>query len=253
MLDQLAKEMRFALTNPSTAGSDSTASALRMTLHHVCTNPPVLSRLLDEVNEAISQGKVSRPVIQDSEARQLPYLQACIKEGLRIYPPVTGLLAKEVPATGAYIDGKWAPGGTWIAWNSWAMQRDRDIFGDDAEVFRPERWLASNESESERARVDKMTETVGLVFGYGRFGCLGRGVAMMELNKAIIETLLRFDLQPVSLAKPFVERCVGFFLHTDMFFRVTIKAQRHPSDKEDHTDTYKGMEATVAMVGKGNR
>ena len=170
-----------------TAGSDSTASAIRMTLYYITTNPAVQARLLAEVDDAIAAGSISRPVVKDQEARQLPYLQACIKEGLRMYPPVTGLLAKEVPKDGAYIDGKFAPGGTWIAWNSWAMQRDKETYGVDAEMFRPERWFPKHDSDSERARVERMTETVGLVFGYGRFGCLGRGVAMMELNKGVIE------------------------------------------------------------------
>lgn len=41
------------------------------------------------------------------------------------------------------------------------------------------------------------------------------------------KTLLRFNLQPVNPTKPFIERCVGFFLHTDMMFRVT---KREDSD-----------------------
>jgi len=174
-----------------TAGSDSTASALRITLHFICTSPPVLERLLAEAQAAIEAGQISRPIITDAEARQLPYLQACIKEGLRIYPPVTGLLAKMVPEGGAKIevDGveKFAPGGTQVGWNSWGMMHDPEIFGADAEVFRPERWLPRSNSDKERDRITKMTETVSLCFGYGRFGCLGRGVAIMELNKAVIE------------------------------------------------------------------
>ena len=180
-----------------TAGSDSTASALRMTLHYICTSPPVQSRLLSEVRTAIAQGRVSRPVILDTEARQLPYLQACIKEGLRLYPPVTGLLAKQVPPGGATIDGKFAPAGTWIGQNSWGMQRNRDIYGADVEVYRPERWFPADSSAAERSRVDRMTDTVGLVFGYGRFGCLGRGVAMMELNKALVEVSTKAERSQV--------------------------------------------------------
>lgn len=174
-----------------TAGSDSTASSLRLTLHFISTNPHVLSRLLAEANAGIEAGRISRPVIKDAEARQLPYLQACIKEGLRIYPPVTGLLAKEVPRGGATIDvdgiDKFAPEGTQIGWNSWGMMRQESIFGSDVEIYRPERWLPKDSSEKERDRIHRMTETVSLAFGYGRFGCLGRGVATMELNKAIIE------------------------------------------------------------------
>jgi hypothetical protein len=41
----------------------------------------------------------------------------------------------------------------------------------------------------------------------------------------VVQTLLRFELQPVSLAKPFDEKCVGFFLHSDMMFRVTKREE----------------------------
>lgn len=181
------EELESETLTQITAGSDSTASALRMTLHYITTTPPVQARLLAEASAGIAAGTITRPLIKDAEARKLPYLQACVKEGLRMYPPVTGLLAKQTPKDGAYIDGKFAPPGTWIAWNSWGMQRDKEIYGVDAEIFRPERWLQKDGSAEERARVERMTETVGLVFGYGRFGCLGRGVATMELNKGIIE------------------------------------------------------------------
>ena len=182
-----------------TAGSDSTASALRLTLHFICTTPPILQRLLAEFTTAMEAGKISRPVIKDSEARQLPYLQACIKEGLRVYPPVTGLMAKLAPDDGitVEVDGveKYIPGGTQIGWNSWGMTRHANIFGPDVEIYRPERWLPKDGSDEERQRITRMTETVGLVFGSGRFGCLGRGVATMELNKAVIEVSSEHSLQ----------------------------------------------------------
>jgi cytochrome P450 len=97
-----------------------------------------------------------------------------------MYPPVTGLLAKEVPRGGAELaPGIRAPGGTQIAWNSWGMCRDKDVFGQDAEMWRPERWIAGQGTDKEDCarRIERMNETVGLVFGYGRFGCLGKGVA----------------------------------------------------------------------------
>jgi cytochrome P450 len=160
----------------------------------------------------------------------LPYLQACIKEGLRIYPPVTALLAKKVPAGGVSVDvdgvEKYIPADVQIAWNTWGLMRNPDIFGADYEIYRPERWLPRDRSEQEAARIARMTETVGLNFGYGRFGCLGRGVATMELNKAIIEMLLRYSLQPVSLKEPFREMVVGFYVHTDMNFAITKREEK---------------------------
>lgn len=111
--------------------------------------------------------------------------------GLRLYPPITGLLAKEVPKTGAMIevDGveKFAPGGTQIAWNSWGLMRSETIFGPDSKIFRPERWLMTDVAGEKLHHLARMNETLALCFGYGRFGCLGKGVATMELNKALIE------------------------------------------------------------------
>ena len=224
------EELESETLTQITAGSDSTASALRLTLHFICTSPPILERLLAEAEAAIAAGQITRPIIKDAEARQLPYLQACIKEGLRVYPPVTGLMAKRVPKGGVTIDvngtDKLVPEGVQIAWNSWGVMRDQSIFGPDCEIYRPERWLPKDSSEKEQARIAKMTEKVSMVFGTGRFGCLGRGVATMELNKAIIETFLRFNLQPCSLAKPFNEMVVGFYVHTDMDFVVTKRDER---------------------------
>ncbi|KAK4987306.1 hypothetical protein LTR50_004732 [Elasticomyces elasticus] len=228
-----------------TAGSDSTASSLRCTLLYISTNPAILSNILSEFHTAASEGRITRPIIRDTEARQLPYLQACIKEGLRMYPPVTGLLAKEVPKEGAEIDGKFVPGGTQIGWNSWGMQRNRDVFGGDVEVFRPERWLPvpGCDGVAEKGRLDRMNEVVGMVFGYGRFGCLGRGVATMELNKAFVEILSRFSLQPVSIAQPMTERCFGFYLHSNMLFRVTERHEDSDGHLRGMNGALKGLEA----------
>ena len=77
------------------------------------TTPKVLWRLTAEIDEAVNNGSISSP-IQDSEARELPYLQACIKEGLRMFPPVAGLFPKVVPPEGDTINGVFLPGGTEI-------------------------------------------------------------------------------------------------------------------------------------------
>ena len=93
------------------AGSDTTATAVRAIMLFLITTPRVLWRLRAEIDEAVNSGSLSNP-IRDPEARALPYLQACIKEGLRLFPPVTGLLSKMVPPEGDTIDGVFLPGGT---------------------------------------------------------------------------------------------------------------------------------------------
>lgn len=179
---------------------------------------------MHELLTALNAQKLTRPILSSSEARSLPYLQACIKEGLRLYPPVTGLLAKEVPPSGDIIDGRFVPGGTSIGWNSYGLQRLPEVFGEDVNVFRPERWLEGGGRTKEQR--EEMNDVVGLVFGHGRFGCLGKNVAMMELDKAIAEMLLRFEFQIADPAHPFDETCIGFFLHENMFFRVSERKER---------------------------
>lgn len=146
------------------------------TLLHIITNPHVHSTLLNE----IATSSISNP-ITDEEARKLPYLQAVIKEGLRILPPVTGLLPKEVPAGGVTLNGLYIPEETSIGWSVFGMMRDEKVWGRDARVFRPERWLKGPPKDI-RKELD-----IDMVFGYGKWVCLGKTVAYMELNKIFVQ------------------------------------------------------------------
>ena len=144
----------------------------------ILTSPLTYQKLQAEIDTA----SLSKPVVRDAEARKLVYLQAMILEGLRMHPPPGGLLPRVAPPDGDLFNGEYLPGGVEIGVNTWGMLRDEDLFGPDPEMFRPERWL-----EIEEWRYAEMARVVGLAFGSGRFKCLGRGVALMELNKIIIE------------------------------------------------------------------
>ena len=86
-----------------------------------------------------------------------------------------------VPPEGDIINGHRIPGGTFIGLNTWGTQLD-DVFGDDPEAFRPERWLTNSEDH-----LKAMHHTHELIFGYGSTKCLGMPMAMMELHKVIFE------------------------------------------------------------------
>jgi cytochrome P450 len=153
-----------------------------MIMLHTISSPRVYSRLQAEIDSALRDGNISRPVISNEEALALPYLQAVIKEALRIFPPGTGLASKLVPPGGDTIDGVFLPGGTKIGICTWGVMRNKEIFGQDAGTFRPERWLDASAEESA-----KMERFQDFVFGYGKYVCLGRRVALIELNKIIVE------------------------------------------------------------------
>jgi cytochrome P450 len=164
------------------AGSDTSATAFRTIMLYLMTNHKVYAKLQTEISEAVESGTVSSPVITDSEARKLPYLQAVIREGLRILPPAAGTVPRTVPPEGDTINGVFVPGGTNIGTNLWAIMRNTKIWGEDAEVFRPERWL-----ETLPEKLKDMENASELVFGYGKWKCLGMGIAKMELNKLLFE------------------------------------------------------------------
>ena len=69
----------------------------------------------------------------------LPCLDAVIKEAGRIHPPFSLPYERVVPPEGAVICGKWLPGGTAVGMSAWVTRRDYELFGHDADVWRPER------------------------------------------------------------------------------------------------------------------
>jgi len=188
-------------------GSDSTATAIRMTFLYILTNPSVYSALVTELES--HRDSISSPVIRSSEARNLPYLQSCIKEGLRMWPPLAGLQSKISPPGGETVNGVFIPGGIEVGVNAMTTQRRKEIFGHDSERFRPERWIEAATLDDGGEKLKQMERTVELVFGSGRFGCLGKHVALMELDKVFASLLLAFDWGIVDPVKPLNTICYG--------------------------------------------
>ncbi|KAK3317154.1 cytochrome P450 [Cercophora scortea] len=197
------------------AGADTTATAIRATMLYLATCRRAYERLQREIDNAAAEGRISSPVTA-AEGRGLEYLQAVIYEGLRMQVPFSGLLMKRVPPEGDTIDGRFVPGGTRIAHNTLGLQRNTAIFGEDVDVFRPERWL-----DADPAQRTVMVQTTEMVFGHGRWGCLGKPVAFVELNKIYVELLRRFDFQLINAKRPWREHNANLFFQSEMWMRVT--------------------------------
>jgi cytochrome P450 len=90
------------------AGSDTTSISLTSTILNLVKNPRVLQRLREEIKDCEAHGVISNP-IKFSEAKEMPYLQAVLKEALRMHP-ATGLsLGRIVPPEGANLAGQYFP------------------------------------------------------------------------------------------------------------------------------------------------
>ncbi|TGJ81716.1 hypothetical protein E0Z10_g7051 [Xylaria hypoxylon] len=197
------------------AGSVSTTSAVCMTLLCLLTNPSAYSALQREIDDALSAGKLSSPVA-DSESKGMPYLQAVIKEGLRFYPPVLGLGSKQVPKGGDVINDHYVPEGAQIGMNFFGLMRSKEIWGPDADLFRPERWI-----EADPGRARRMNMVVDLDFGFGKYQCLGKPIAMMELNKIFVELLRRYEFTIVNPQNPIKAWSAIFWVVDDFWLRIT--------------------------------
>ncbi|KAK4444034.1 cytochrome P450 [Podospora aff. communis PSN243] len=196
------------------AGTDMTSNVIRSTMLYISTSPRIYTRLQSEIDTAVSSGDASTPVTF-AQTKSLPYLQSVIYESLRLHPPTFALASKRVPPEGDTLHGKFIPGGTEIAQNSWSLLRNTDIFGEDVESFRPERFLLAEDAK----RVE-MERTVGMLFGYGRWICPGKMIAFMEISKVVFELLREFDWQIVDPAVPWDRRQYSVFMFRDMWMRV---------------------------------
>jgi len=227
--DALLNEIFMYLVN----GSDSTSTALRVMLAMLTTSPVAYAALNAEIASAATTG-LSSPATY-AECLALPYLQAAVREVLRLFPPPSELF-KEVPPGGDTLCGKFIPAGTLVGHNAYAMGRRRDIYGQDADVFRPERWIdaaaaaAAAAAEGgggggDKERLTRMTRAQELVFGYGQFACLGKNVSLTEISKVTVELLRRFDFCVVDPREVFIVKGYPLFMIKNEWFRVTRKAQ----------------------------
>ncbi|KAF1359821.1 cytochrome P450 [Lizonia empirigonia] len=198
------------------SGTESTACAIRQILVYAITTPSVYNKLKGEIASACRDGHVSYPV-RMVEAKRLPYLQAVIYEGIRMRPPLLGLFPKVVPAPGETFHGKFIPAGTSICTNGASLQRSKVLFGADADIYNPERFMDLKSQESRK----EMERNVELVFGYGQWMCAGKTIAFMELNKVIFELFRVFDMNLHDPLKPCHVDSYGVFVESNLRIRLS--------------------------------
>ena len=192
------------------AGTDTTATTLKAIVYHLLKNPRCKERLIDEIDSRRAQGKVSDPVSL-AEADSMPYVQAVLYEALRVHPALGFTLPRVVPAEGVTLDGHFIPGGTGIGMNAWVIHRNREIFGEDAEVFRPERWLERDNAEMKRYLFS---------FGGGARLCLGKNISWLEMSKIVPTLFMRFEIELTNPTKEWAVRNIGIVAQEGIEVRI---------------------------------
>lgn len=141
----------------STSGSETTAISLSSVFLHLASSPESYRKLMAELDHAAAHGTIAERDnnrVSWNESTKLPYLDAVIQESFRMHPAPGLLLERVVPPQGIDVLGEMIPGGTIVGCNAWVLHRREEIFGTDADKFRPERWL--------EAQPDQLKEMVGL-------------------------------------------------------------------------------------------
>ncbi|QKX61811.1 uncharacterized protein TRUGW13939_08967 [Talaromyces rugulosus] len=178
--------MSICVTNIG-AGSDTTSISLTSVLYHLIRNPLCLEKLRAEIDQHFSTNVSGH--IKFADAQKLPYLQACIKESLRVHP-ATGLpLGRVVPKGGVTVADTFFPEGTTLGVNTWVAHANASVFGPDALSFRPERWLDSSKEEL------KAMDNYFLAFGQGSRTCIGKNISLVEMTKLIPILVRNFDFR----------------------------------------------------------
>jgi len=153
------------------AGSDTTAIAMRSIMYNIMRNRDIYDKVTAEIDQATVEGKLGNPITY-ADAIKLPYFVACCKEGFRVYPSVGMSMPRHVPANGVTISGRFFPEGSRVGMSGAVLHYDKSIFGEDADVYNPERWFRPGTEVMERHM---------LHFGAGPRTCVGKNVSKSKL------------------------------------------------------------------------
>lgn len=201
---------RAVLTLSSFAGADSTASTMQTFLWNILSNPKIYEKINSEIQKCESSGGLSELITYNEAQNKLPYFQACLKEAMRVGPAVGLNICRMTPMPRAQVAGHMLPGGTRVAVNGWVLHRDKEIFGQDAEEFNPDRWLVDNDDVVGQERVKKMDRCM-FQFGGGSHLCIGRHLATLEMNMVLTQVLRRYKIQLIDPTTP-LTRHSSFFV-----------------------------------------
>eukprot|EP00253_Pinus_taeda_P036263 PITA_36263 len=166
------------------AGMDTSSTSIEWAMSEVLRNPKVLQKLQDELERVVGMDRM----VRESDLPRLIYLQAVVKETLRLHP--AGPFAIHSAVEDCTVLGYEIPRNTLIFFNLWAIGRNPKSWGEDAQSFKPDRFLA----EAEAGLIHKTHENFEwLPFGAGRRGCPGQPLATLVVEFVMAQLLHCFN------------------------------------------------------------
>ncbi|KAK7992797.1 hypothetical protein PG988_001591 [Apiospora saccharicola] len=202
-LDTISNEefVAEAALNYLSAGRDTVAQALTWTMMLLVHSRPATGKVREEVQQLVQNLKGSDEADDGGEAAlsvnftpiALPYTMAVFYESLRLYPPIP-FEVKQCEKSTTLPDGTFLPAKSVLLFCPWAMNRSRLSWGEDADEFRPERWLVDGKLVAKSASEFP-------VFNGGARTCLGKKMAELMAAQVIATMILTFDFMPAYSTK----------------------------------------------------
>ncbi|KAI0191318.1 cytochrome protein [Astrocystis sublimbata] len=178
------------------AGGETTSTAMAAVTYYLLKSPSSYKKLNEEIRERYR----NFDEIDIISTGQLPYLQAVLKEGMRMYVPGPQGLPRTSP--GMTVDDHFVPAGTEFYVSSWTVARDSKYWS-EPDVFKPERWIDPD---------SKDTREASQPFGQGPRMCIGRSFAYAQMSLELSKLVWTYDME-------LVDQNLDFEAESGMFFQ----------------------------------
>ncbi|TMW64115.1 hypothetical protein Poli38472_014232 [Pythium oligandrum] len=173
------------------AGRDTTSQSMSWFLVMMNRYPNVLNRVCEELQTHLPHLKEDQTTPSMEDVQKLAYLEAAIKESLRLNP-VVPVTTRTAATDTALDDGTFLKQGTRVVFSNYVLARMSSVWGDDAETFNPDRWI-----DSSTGKLKEVSAFQFPVFLAGPRTCLGMKFALMEMKITLAMLLSRFELRTV--------------------------------------------------------
>lgn len=174
------------------AGSETTATLLAGVTFWMLRTPGTMKKAVEEVRSAFDK---EQEITFSSASTKLPYMLACLEEGLRMYPPVPTVLIRTTTEA-ATVSGYTVPKGTQLGVHQMSTYWSPANFH-EADVFHPERWLPSAVDDADSPFYNDNRDA-RQPFSVGPRNCIGKNLAFSEMRQILARVLWNFDLEMVD-------------------------------------------------------